>query len=260
MIAIICGSGELPLDISRSLFPDVFCVLIKGCADPADYVGIDYVESELLDLQSIVAALLHRSIKEVVLAGKVVRPKRSDIINRGLEQHISQISIGDDSIMRSAVTLLASFGIKALDVRQFAPEFLEFTPINALSNVHQNDIKIGCELLEAIGCFDVGQGVIVENGLVLGVEAAEGTDALIERCAILKKGDNKSGVLIKMPKKTQTMLADVPVIGLQTMKLIVQSGFSGLAISSDVIVLNRDVISTFAASNDIFLSKIISRD
>jgi DUF1009 family protein len=91
--------------------------------------------------------------------------------------------------------------------------------------------------------FDVGQGVIVKNGLVLGIEAAEGTDALIERCAAVK-GEGKGGVLVKTRKPIQENRVDLPTIGEQTIELIHRAGFCGIAVEArhSLIVNRREVI------------------
>ena len=49
------------------------------------------------------------------------------------------------------------------------------------------DIRRGIAVVRALGAADVGQGCVVQQGLVLGVEAIEGTDALLARCAGLRR-------------------------------------------------------------------------
>ena len=68
-------------------------------------------------------------------------------------------------------------------------------------------------IVHALGPFDVGQGAVVANGLVLAIEAAEGTDAMLDRCATLANGVAKGGVLVKRPKPGQELRIDLPVIG-----------------------------------------------
>ena len=74
------------------------------------------------------------------------------------------------------------------------------------------DIAHGMRVARAIGALDIGQAVVVQQGLVLGVEAIEGTDELLRRCAALRR-DGPGGVLVKAEKPGQESRADRPTIG-----------------------------------------------
>ena len=73
------------------------------------------------------------------------------------------------------------------------------------------DIARGIAVLSAMSAADVGQAVVVQQGMVLGVEAIEGTDALIERCGALRR-EGAGGVLVKLAKRNQERRADLPAI------------------------------------------------
>lgn len=104
--------------------------------------------------------------------------------------------------------------------------------------------------------MDVGQSVIISNGYVVGIEAAEGTDNLISRCAILRK-ENNGGVLVKMSKSAQDMRLDVPAIGPDTIKLLAENKYSGIAIEkSGVIIINPEEVQKMLDENNLFLSFI----
>jgi DUF1009 family protein len=90
------------------------------------------------------------------------------------------------------------------------------------------DIEHGIGVARALGALDIGQAVVVQQGLVLGVEAAEGTDELLRRCAGLRR-DGPGGVLVKMAKPGQERRADLPTIGPQTLTLAAAAGLRGIA-------------------------------
>src|SRR5205085_8338822 len=101
------------------------------------------------------------------------------------------------------------------------------------------DIEHGLRLARAIGALDIGQAVVVQQGLVLGVEAAEGTDDLLRRCAGLRR-DGPGGVLVKMAKPGQERRADRPTIGPRTVALAMASGLRGIAAEAGMtLVIDR---------------------
>ena len=77
------------------------------------------------------------------------------------------------------------------------------------------DIRRGVAVARALGAVDVGQGCVVQQGMVLAVEAAEGTDAMLARCAALAR-PGRGGVLVKLVKPGQDRRADLPTIGPET--------------------------------------------
>jgi DUF1009 family protein len=107
----------------------------------------------------------------------------------------------------------------------------------------KKDIFFGINVAKTIGDLDIGQAVVVQQGVVLGVEAAEGTKSLLCRCAGLSKKGEK-GVLIKLKKSHQDPRADLPTIGPHTVLQLNQSGISGVALEagSSLIVQREEVI------------------
>ena len=93
------------------------------------------------------------------------------------------------------------------------------------------DIAKGFQIAKVLGQADVGQSVVIADGLVLGVEAIEGTDALIMRSASLARSKIRP-VLVKVKKPTQEIRADLPTIGTQTIINAYSAGFAGIAIEA----------------------------
>lgn len=90
----------------------------------------------------------------------------------------------------------------------------------------------------------------------MGVEAAEGTDALIERCAILRKKLH-GGVLVKVLKPNQDVRLDIPSIGPETVKKLAYFKYSGVAIEAgSIIIIDRESTYEFANKDDIFIAEV----
>jgi DUF1009 family protein len=101
--------------------------------------------------------------------------------------------------------------------------------------------------------LDVGQAVIVQQGLVLGVEAIEGTDQLLDRCGALRR-EGAGGVLVKVEKPGQESRADRPTIGPRTVALATEAGLRGIAVEAEVtIVLDRDEVARAADLAGLFV-------
>jgi DUF1009 family protein len=94
---------------------------------------------------------------------------------------------------------------------------------------------------------DVGQAVVVQQGIVLGVEAVEGTDALLARCTNVRR-EGPGGVLVKLAKPRQDNRFDLPTIGPETVASVVKAGLRGIAVQANSsLLIERD--KTVAAAN-----------
>ena len=108
--------------------------------------------------------------------------------------------------------------------------------------------------------LDIGQAVVVRQGVVLGVEAAEGTEALLQRCGALQ-GDNRGGVLVKLPKPGQEKRADLPTIGPRTVAGAAEAGLAGIAVAAGAtLVIEPNRVSADADAAGIFIVGIKPND
>src|SRR5207248_55923 len=115
------------------------------------------------------------------------------------------------------------------------------------------DIEHGLVVARSLGVLDIGQAVIVQQGLVLGVEAIEGTDELLRRCAALRRG-GPGGVLVKVEKPGQERRTDRPTIGPRTVALAAETGLRGIAVEAEAtIVLDRDEVIRAADRAELFV-------
>jgi DUF1009 family protein len=97
----------------------------------------------------------------------------------------------------------------------------------------------------ALGDADVGQTVVVKRGIVLAVEAIEGTDACIARGGQLSRGGG--AVVVKARKPRQDERFDVPAVGPLTIAAMVEAGCAALAVEAGrTLVLDRSELETSA--------------
>ena len=266
MLAIICGNGEYPLDIAakcQELNIDFVLVFLKGFANieqawpPRPYVSVGLGEvRKMLDFCS------EHGVESVVFAGGVKRPSFSDISfdsegRKWLRSIGKKIFCGDDGLLRAISDLFEQHGIsvvsgQAILAQECGPDKSIYT-IKQPSDIDLLDIEKGVSVLDSLGDKDVGQAVIVESGLVLGIECVEGTDALITRIRSLKK-QTVGGVLVKMSKKGQDTRLDLPTIGINTIKNVHNVGLNGIAIDrKKSIILNKKQIIDYADKHGLFI-------
>ena len=104
-----------------------------------------------------------------------------------------------------------------------------------------------------MGAADVGQATVIQDGMVLGVEAIEGTDALLERCGPLRR-NGLGGVLVKLSKPGQERRADLPTVGVRTVEGAAAAGLRGIAIEAGhTLVVDTDAVARAADRAGLFL-------
>ena len=123
----------------------------------------------------------------------------------------------------------------------------------------QTDIARGLALLAALGPFDVGQAVVVADGHVLAVEAAEGTDRMLERIVSLRReGRIHSppglGVLVKAPKPGQDRRFDLPAVGTSTVEGVARAELAGVAVvAGSAVIAEPERVGQLADAANVFV-------
>lgn len=263
-LGIIAGSGDLPREIARlytSRGGQCFIAALEG-EFIADDIG--HVKFPIGAAGAILDYFNKSEVKNIIIIGGINRPNlraiKVDLEGAALIAKIFRKKIlGDDNVLRLISEYLEDKGFCVISPR----EVLLLNDYNNLitsrkSPSKQNiiDINIGKQVLASLGNVDVGQSVIVCNGYVLGIEAAEGTDNLIIRCKLLRRMSG-GGVLVKMKKKGQDDRLDIPVIGPKTINLLAENNFDGLAIEKDgVIIINPSETNESLRENSLFLQLI----
>lgn len=265
-IAIIAGDGFLPsllLNNLKQSHSNVCIVAIKDNANLTLIERADHIVASLGQVQKVMDYLHDREVMDVVFAGGITKPSllSMKIDKRGAlflgKVGLKKLSGGDDHLLRLVINLFEDEGFNVSSVQDIAPSLLspkgvmgKYVP----SESELKDIEVGKELLRCLGSMDVGQSVVVENEVVLGIEAAEGTDALIQRSADLKKEKKGVGVLIKLSKSSQDSRVDLPTIGIKTLELAYKSGLRGVAVGAkESLIIDKESVINFTNKHKLFI-------
>jgi UDP-2,3-diacylglucosamine hydrolase len=261
-LGIIAGRGDWPrrlADACRDQGRDCFVVALNGFCDVAGLAGLDYIQADLGGVGKTLKALKQAGCEDVVLAGPIDRPALStvkpDLRAMKLMPKLLKAR-GDDGLLSVLVAEFESEGFSVVGIDDVMTDVLAND--GAMGQVqpdqtHLDDIRRGVQVVQALGVLDVGQAVIVQQGFVLGVEAAEGTDALIDRCGTMTR-PGSAAVLVKMAKPDQDRRADLPTIGLKTVEGAISAGYAGIAVEEGgVIVAEREAVIAAADTAGLFL-------
>jgi UDP-2,3-diacylglucosamine hydrolase len=262
-LGIVAGDGGLPrrlIESCRADGRDVFVLALEGAADPATLRDVPHAWCRIGAASTGLALLRENDVTELVLAGGIRRPSlaalRPDWRAAKLFARIGYRALGDDGLLSAVVEELEHEGFRVIGADQLLDrELVSEGPLGKILPDKQSEADIDHGLLVArtLGALDIGQAVIVQQGLVLGVEAIEGTDELLRRCAALRR-DGPGGVLVKVEKPGQERRADRPTIGLQTVGLAAKTGLCGIAVEAHAtIVLDRDEVVGAADRTGLFL-------
>ncbi len=262
-LGIIAGSGGLPrrlIESCRAAGREIFVLALEGEADRATVEGVPHAWCRIGGAATGLDLLRANAVGELVLAGGVCRPSlaslRPDWRAAKFFARVGYRALGDNGLLSAVVKELEREGFRVVGADQLLDE--AGLPEGPLGRIRPDadalaDIAYGMRLARAIGALDIGQAVVVQQGLVLGVEAIEGTDGLLRRCALLRR-DGPGGVLVKVEKPGQEKRADRPVIGPQTVVLAAESGLRGIAAEAGAtLVLDRDEVIRLADSTGLFV-------
>jgi DUF1009 family protein len=184
----------------------------------------------------ILSLLRQHGCRDLVLVGPVRRPSmldlRPDAEGLRIMSRIGRAAFsGDDGLLAAVVRVLADEGFRVLGAHDVIAEALGSEgQLGAVApdDTALADIARGRAVVQALGSVDVGQACIVQQGIVLAVEAIEGTDAMLARAAALAR-PGPGGVLVKLVKPGQERRADLPTIGPRTVENAADAGLRGIA-------------------------------
>lgn len=268
-LGLIAGGGDLPKAIAESVREEgreIFVIALSGSAEPW-VEGFPHAWCGLGEVGKLVKALKGASVSELCMAGKLARPKFSDIkldfkgvlVAPGI---IAAARKGDDALLRAVVDTVEREGFHAVGAQDAAPGLLCGAGlIGKLKPDAEDeaDIASAFKIVRTLGELDVGQAAVVSEGLPLAVEAAEGTDAMLARIASLPKhfrgqDGKRRGVLVKAPKPIQDRKTDLPVIGVQTVRNAAEVGLAGIAVEAGgALILGKKAVAEEADKLGLFV-------
>jgi DUF1009 family protein len=273
MLGIIAGGGDLPRAVAQAARDGgraVFVVCLTGSVTEDWAADFPHAWCGIGEPGRVVKALSGAGAADVLLAGKVDRPKFSELKldARGvllLPKVIAAARQGDDALLRFLAGFFRDAGFRPVGVAQAAPGLVcGEGPVGRLQpdENHRRDIARAFAIVKALGALDVGQAAAVCEGLALAVEAAEGTDAMIARIGTLREAlrgtaQKKRGVLVKALKPTQDALTDMPVVGVSTVRGAAAVHLAGIAVQAGgALILDRAGVAAEADRLGLFVTGV----
>lgn len=239
-LGIIAGGGSIPkmlVQHCRETGREFFVLAIEGNA-AKDFLTPDIPHQWIRIGQagSGFKKFAEEKVQEVVMIGTIRRPTFSDLVpdlrTAAFFAKVGAKALGDDGILRALVREIEAEGMTVRGIHEVMSDLL--VKDGVLGRVKPDkqalaDISRGVDVAWALGGLDVGQAVVVQQGLVLGVEGIEGTDELIRRCGEYRR-KGAGGVLVKLRKPQQDMRVDLPTFGPRTIERAHEAGLRGVAL------------------------------
>ncbi len=258
-IGIISGKGSLPCLLAEEAKRQGYHVVMialepiadhtNGCADEIRRVNVG-------KLGRLIKTLKEAGITETIMAGKVSKKLlyKSDIQPdvRAIKLLFKLKDKKDDTILQAITDELQSEGIRLLETMDFAKEMI--MPRGVITKTKpagatEADIEFGYKMALEIGRLDIGQTVVVKDRAVMAVEAIEGTDEAIRRGGMLS---GPGAVVVKVAKPQQDFRYDVPVVGTETIKTMIEVKASALAVEAErAIIVHKEEMIRLADDNSI---------
>jgi hypothetical protein len=267
MIGLLIGDGNLPKILIKKLQLKKIKFIVVNLSKKKNSKNFFY-NFNISQFSKIVKTLKKNDCKEVILAGKVTRPRIEDIkvdfsIMKILPKIILSLKKGDSHALDFVINYLNQMNMKVVSCTKYLPELLAENFVNKFKLTKQDlrDVEKGKAILNHVNKkYDIGQSIIVNKGLVVGMEAAEGTDEMILKSSSIMKKINKkmpSGVLIKVPKKIQDLRVDLPTIGYNTIRNCIKIGLRGIALKKNQnIFLDQEKSLNLIKKNNFFITVI----
>ena len=241
-IAIIAGGGALPQLVAQSAKQknrDVFIVGLKGVTDAAWLNDYPHAWVGIAQLGRLYDIFKAENITQAMMAGHVRRPSFGELVpdwtgwktlRRLQTKHLS----GDDALLSFLASEIEAQGVQMIGADQIYSDGV--MPEGVLTRAQPTkddwtDIHFALPVLQHWAENDLGQAVAVQQKMILGIEAIEGTATLMNRCGSYKRG-GRGPILVKIKKPQQDRRLDLPTIGLDTIKQAIAAGFGGIAVES----------------------------
>ena len=263
-IGIIAGGGKLPIIIGDNLIKKNFKVsffLVEGFFNEINYKDFDVTIINLKSAKKIIESLKAKNIDSIIMAGNINRPSLTDLSfdlqTLKLAKNLLLNKTGDNSLLVSIKKYFMESGFEYFNWKKHCPELFvnkENLTLTKPTKKAKKNLEKALSVFRSFGQIDVGQSMIIQNQIVLGLEAAEGTDELIKRCANYKKsGDN--GVLVKFSKYKQSNILDIPTIGEKTLKLLKECNYEGVYLEKDsCLIIDKEKTIDLANQYKLFIS------
>lgn len=246
-LGIVAGSGPVPVKLAETCAASgrpFFMVGIEGEARE-DIARFDHAWVRLGAIGEALKVLRGAACEDVCIIGPVKRPDFSKLKldwtgTKLLPKVLNAARKGDDALLSFFVRWMEDQGFRVVGAEDVLSDLVvPGGPVGAAmpGARDRQDIALAARVVHALDDLDVGQGAIACDGLVLAVEAAEGTDEMLKRVPALPASvrgtpDARRGVLVKLPKPSQDRRVDLPMMGTRTVELAAASGLAGIAVEA----------------------------
>ena len=259
ILGIIAGNGVYPRLLAAAArkagVEKIAAAAFTGETDPVLHEHVDVIEwMRVGQLGRLLKFFRGQDIHHAIMAGQIA-PKnlfdlRPDLKALMLMGKLKQRNA--ESIFAAIADELAKIDVNLLPATTFLEDSLAPAGLIAgqkLSRREEEDVDLGWKIAKEIARLDIGQTVIVKNGTVLAIEALEGTNEAMRRGGMLARED---AVMVKVAKANQDMRFDVPVIGIETMRVAAEAKLHVIAVEAKkTLLLDRDAISALANCSNI---------
>jgi len=260
-LAILAGQGALPQRIAAEHASALF-VHFEGLN--VLLPGNDAFQASFERFGEMFDGLHKAGVTEVVFAGGLARPALNPAnFDAKMMQlapgFMAAMQGGDDGLLRAVIKAFEHEGFTVRGAHELVSGLTAEAGLLAgpkPSEVDQSDAIRARSILTALGPLDVGQGVVVADGQALGLESAQGTDAMLRFVAETpdELRQRARGVLVKAPKPGQDLRVDMPAIGPATVEGAVKAGLAGIIIDAGaVLLLDREAMLTAAETAGLFI-------
>lgn len=268
-LAIVAGTGRLPellASAAAKMGRKVVLVCFNGYR-PDWRTDQPLIEGVFEKPGALFKSLHKAGCTEIVFAGYIIRPRinplKFDIKMVSLAAKLlPKLKMGDGATLDAVKAVFEGEGLKIIGAHELLSDLL--APSGTItkskpSDDDLSDLKRAQEILAHLGNADVGQGAVVAQGLCLGLESIQGTDAMLDFIARTSENyrpDEKAGqgVLLKAPKVGQDWRIDLPTIGPQTLERAANAGLSGVAVQANaVLILDPEETVEIANKHGLFI-------
>lgn len=264
VLGIFAGRGALPMMLIEECQKNdrpFALFLLQGEDYKIDYSQFNPTFLAYGEIEKFLATLRQENVKELVFIGGVTKPNFSDIkVDKTAALLLAKILankiLGDDAVLKTVLKFFEKEGFKIVGIETLLDCVVSkkavLTKVQP-SKENLEDIALGAKAIKYFSKFDVGQSLVVAQKQIIAVEALEGTDAMISRCKDLRQ----NSVLVKMKKKNQSGKADLPTIGVETIRNCAASGIDGIAVQAgSTLILQKDEVIKTADEFGLFLTVI----
>ncbi|MCL2041967.1 MAG: UDP-2,3-diacylglucosamine diphosphatase LpxI [Bacteroidales bacterium] len=262
-LGILAGNGAMPkevVDHCKTTNREFFVVGLEPHVLPETVQDTPHVLAKVGEIGKILKNFQKNQVKEIVFAGGVRRPSLKELIpdweGAKLMTKLAIRKMSDDDIFRMLFNEIEKKGFKVVGAQEVMPQMLLLEGAcgkTKPSKEDLEDIQTGIKVAQALGALDVGQACVVQEGMILAVEAKEGTDAMMDRAHSVKRS-GKSPVLVKIVKPGQETRVDLPTIGPRTIEAMKRNGIKGMAVEiGGTLLLEREKTIKMADEAKIFI-------